>query len=381
MITITIKGLSKEAHLALKKRAATHGRSLNTEAIAVLEASVRSTPVDAGAVIARARAVPQLAEVPGDPGGNEALQERPAACDRRGQQRAGELLAAGHRRPNWPRRPRRRTACGPRRCCGARSFGNVLAGYLRRKRMTEAEANAAFLNAQKDLGAQEFTVPAEPHPPAGAGARSARPYDCEYVALAQDLGVPLVTTNQQILREFPKTAVSLATICEDEMNKKLNITVMLGGPSAEREVSLRTGAAVARALRSLGHEVHELDPRTSDWILPAGTDVVFLALHGTYGEDGTVQTQLDRLGVPYTGCDAEASRVAFDKVLTKQRCLEAGVPTARFVAVTFTASAAFRKNFSPPLVVKPVAPGFQRGPAICRASRRLAGGAGGGPEI
>jgi plasmid stability protein len=57
MITITIKGLSKEAHQALKKRAATHGRSLNTEAIAVLESSIRSTPVDATALIARARAV------------------------------------------------------------------------------------------------------------------------------------------------------------------------------------------------------------------------------------------------------------------------------------------------------------------------------------
>ena len=76
------------------------------------------------------------------------------------------------------------------------------------------------------------------------------------------------------------------------MSGRLNITVMLGGPSAEREVSLRTGAAAAAALRSLGHEVHELDPKTPDWILPAKTDVVFLALHGTYGEDGTVQKQM-----------------------------------------------------------------------------------------
>jgi D-alanine-D-alanine ligase len=103
---------------------------------------------------------------------------------------------------------------------------------------------------------------------------------------------------------------------------------MLGGPSAEREVSLRTGAAVVRALRAVGHEVSELDPKTPDWVLPKPTDVVFLALHGTYGEDGTVQEQLDKLGVPYTGCSSEASRIAFDKVLTKQRCVEANVPTA-----------------------------------------------------
>src|SRR4051812_40964259 len=115
------------------------------------------------------------------------------------------------------------------------------------------------------------------------------------------------------------------------MAHSLKIVVMLGGPSAEREVSLRSGAAVAQALRSRGHLVTELDPRTPDWSLPAGTEVVFLALHGTYGEDGTVQRRLEELAVPYTGCDAEASRVAFDKNLTKLRCVAAGVPTARFL--------------------------------------------------
>jgi D-alanine-D-alanine ligase len=144
------------------------------------------------------------------------------------------------------------------------------------------------------------------------------------------------------------------------MSRKLNITVMLGGPSAEREVSLRSGAAVAKALRSLGHEVSELDPHTPEWTLPPKTQVVFLALHGTYGEDGTVQSQLDRLGVPYTGCDAAASRIAFDKVLTKQSCLERGVPTARFVAISSPA-AAFPEKLSLPLVVKPVRQGSSVG--------------------
>src|SRR5688572_1219792 len=112
------------------------------------------------------------------------------------------------------------------------------------------------------------------------------------------------------------------------MPDRLHVTVMLGGPSAEREVSLKSGAAVARALRAAGYEVSELDPRTPAWKLPAGTNVVFLALHGTYGEDGAIQRQLEDLGVPYTGCGPEASRIAFDKVLTKERCIEAGVPTA-----------------------------------------------------
>src|SRR5208283_694087 len=117
------------------------------------------------------------------------------------------------------------------------------------------------------------------------------------------------------------------------MFEKLNIVVMLGGPSAEREVSLRSGAAVAQALRSLGHEVSEIDPKHGNFILPKETDAVFLALHGTYGEDGTVQRQLERLGVIYTGCDAEASRIAFDKTLTKKLCIKAGVPTAKFLVV------------------------------------------------
>ncbi len=77
------------------------------------------------------------------------------------------------------------------------------------------------------------------------------------------------------------------------MSRKLKITVMLGGPSAEREVSLRSGAAVAKALRSRGHEVLEVDPKDGRFVLPPETDAVFLALHGTYGEDGTVQRQLD----------------------------------------------------------------------------------------
>ncbi len=138
----------------------------------------------------------------------------------------------------------------------------------------------------------------------------------------------------------------------NKVNQKLNIAVMLGGPSAEREVSLRTGTAVTKALRSLGHEVSEVDPQNGTFVLPPKTDVVFLALHGTYGEDGTVQKQLDKLGVIYTGCDAEASRIAFDKVLTKEACIKTGVPTAKFLTVS-SPQIPFPKNFAPPLVAKP----------------------------
>ena len=144
------------------------------------------------------------------------------------------------------------------------------------------------------------------------------------------------------------------------MSDRLHITVMLGGPSAEREVSLQSGAAVVKALRSLGHAVDELDPRTDSWTLPAGTEVVFLALHGTYGEDGTVQRHLEALGLPYTGCDSEASRMAFDKVITKNRCVQAGVPTARFEVFT-SSDARWPAGWQPPVVLKPVRQGSSVG--------------------
>lgn len=144
------------------------------------------------------------------------------------------------------------------------------------------------------------------------------------------------------------------------MRRKLHITVMLGGPSAEREVSLRSGAAVSQALRSLGHRVEELDPAAGGWKLPPGTDVVFLVLHGTYGEDGTVQLELERLGVPYTGCGPEASRVGFDKQLTKEACAASGVPTARSLLLE-NPGASWPRGWRPPVVLKPVRQGSSVG--------------------
>ena len=145
-----------------------------------------------------------------------------------------------------------------------------------------------------------------------------------------------------------------------ESRNPIHITVMLGGPSAERDVSLRSGHAVAAALRSLGHAVFELDPSAANWVLPKETQVVFLALHGTYGEDGTVQQKLEELGVPYTGCGPESSRTAFDKVLTKRRLLKTGVPTARFEVVT-SRSAPWPPGWQPPVVLKPVRQGSSVG--------------------
>lgn len=144
------------------------------------------------------------------------------------------------------------------------------------------------------------------------------------------------------------------------MGKSLHITLFLGGPSAEREVSLRTGKAVARALKALGHQVSEIDPMPGEWTLPLGTDVVFLALHGAYGEDGTIQRELESLDIPFTGCDSDSSRIAFDKVLTKERLITGNVPTAKY-AVIKNPAAPLPSAVKVPLVVKPVRQGSSVG--------------------
>jgi len=135
---------------------------------------------------------------------------------------------------------------------------------------------------------------------------------------------------------------------------------MLGGPSAEREISLRSGAAAVKALKSLGHQVSEVDPQKPGWKLPPKVDVVFLALHGTYGEDGTVQKELEALKVPFTGCDSEASRIAFDKILTKECCTKAHVPNARYQVIT-SHLAHWPRGWNPPVILKPVCQGSSVG--------------------
>lgn len=145
------------------------------------------------------------------------------------------------------------------------------------------------------------------------------------------------------------------------MNRKLQVIVLRGGPSAEREVSLRSGAAVAAALRSLGHVVVEIDPVPGNLKLPADSDVVFLALHGTYGEDGALQSELEPLGVPYTGCGIAASRIAFDKAATKERLLAAGVPTPRSMVFESEGCPWPSQDWAPPVVLKPVRQGSSVG--------------------
>ena len=109
-----------------------------------------------------------------------------------------------------------------------------------------------------------------------------------------------------------------------------SVVLLKGGPGKERDVSLNSGAAVANALRSIGAGVVEIDVTGRDIELPSTPDLVFNMIHGTFGEDGDLQSILDGLGIPYTGEDAAGSRLAFDKIASKRRFDAAGVPHAKW---------------------------------------------------
>ncbi|HEV2978356.1 MAG TPA: D-alanine--D-alanine ligase [Casimicrobiaceae bacterium] len=110
------------------------------------------------------------------------------------------------------------------------------------------------------------------------------------------------------------------------------VAVLMGGPSAEREISLLSGNAVLAALRSRGIDAHAFDPaeRSLYELVPDGFKRVFIALHGRFGEDGTVQGALEVLGIPYTGSGVMASALAMDKWRTKLVWIGSGIPTPRY---------------------------------------------------
>lgn len=127
------------------------------------------------------------------------------------------------------------------------------------------------------------------------------------------------------------------------------VAVLKGGVSAEREVSLESGAAVAAGLRDAGYDVVEIDVQSEDFLVPDGIEAVFIALHGTFGEDGGAQARLEELGIAYVGAGVEASRVAFDKLLTESVLNAAGVP----VPQSETLGAGQGHTLPLPLVIKP----------------------------
>ena len=154
-------------------------------------------------------------------------------------------------------------------------------------------------------------------------------------------------------------------IREQELPKK--IAVLMGGPGSEREVSLATGRGVSKALRSLGAEVVDVDVHDENFVLPKDVDLAFIAIHGTFGEDGELQKILGARGVPYTGDGVEASRAAFDKILSKEKFREHNVVTPKWEVI----EGGQRPTIAVPLVVKPARQGSTVGVVIVRKEREL----------
>lgn len=170
------------------------------------------------------------------------------------------------------------------------------------------------------------------------------------------------------------------------MRRSLKIVVIMGGPSAEHAISLNSGQGVVDALRRRGWDVSPLRlpsdvtvahacEQAADGLRAHRPDVVFLALHGPFGEDGTIQQVCETFGVPYTGSDARASRLGLDKVASRQRFEESGVhvpawelcemPTSEARVAALTARLPF------PVVVKPTNQGSSFGVSIATSRGQL----------
>ena len=161
-----------------------------------------------------------------------------------------------------------------------------------------------------------------------------------------------------------------------ERMKKPVVGVLMGGRSAEREVSLRTGAAILASLRRCGHRAVGIDagrdlPRV---LARRGVSVAFIALHGRGGEDGTVQGLLECLGIPYTGSGVLASALAMDKKHSKWVFRAHGLPTPEFEVVARGVRGTWPlERLETPVVVKPICEGSSVGISVVRSRRALAG--------
>lgn len=162
------------------------------------------------------------------------------------------------------------------------------------------------------------------------------------------------------------------------VNKNQVVAVVMGGPSAEREVSLNTGAAIASALREAGYtNVVELDLDPHNFaaqLAACKAEVVFNAVHGLYGEDGRLQTLLEICNMPYTGSGMVASVVCMDKVLTKRMLRDAGVPTPKCLILNSgdaDIKEQIMQTFTLPVVIKPASQGSSIGVEIVKEEAQL----------
>jgi D-alanine-D-alanine ligase len=152
------------------------------------------------------------------------------------------------------------------------------------------------------------------------------------------------------------------------------VAVLLGGKSAEREVSLKSGGMVLKALRSKGVDVHPFDPneRSLEDLVRERFDRAFIALHGRFGEDGTLQGVLEWLGVPYTGSGVLASALAMDKVRSKRIWSAEGLPTAAYAVLKRDSNLqAAARRLGLPLFVKPANEGSSVGMSKVKRAAEL----------
>ncbi|HVF72164.1 MAG TPA: D-alanine--D-alanine ligase [Chthoniobacterales bacterium] len=145
------------------------------------------------------------------------------------------------------------------------------------------------------------------------------------------------------------------------------VAVLMGGPGSERDVSMATGKGVAKALRSLGADVTEVDVRGPDFDLPADVQLAFLTIHGTFGEDGQIQRILEKRGVPYTGEGVSESEVGFDKIRSKELFREHGVATPYWQTIKLGQ----RPTIPIPFVIKPPRQGSTVGVHIIKNAREV----------
>ena len=154
------------------------------------------------------------------------------------------------------------------------------------------------------------------------------------------------------------------------MDKDKTVAVVMGGPSAEEQISLSTGHAMASALRGKGYNVKEirLVPHNfSEQVKESGADVVVIAVHGLYGEDGRLQSALEMMGIPYTGSGVLASSVSMNKLTAKRVFLGSNIPTPDYIFLHRRDRGkqdmikAITDKFSLPVVVKPVSQGSSLG--------------------
>ena len=162
--------------------------------------------------------------------------------------------------------------------------------------------------------------------------------------------------------------------------QKESVLVLMGGMSEERDVSLRSGAAVLKALKSLGYAAEgvDLQPDTIQKIIDLHPDLVFLALHGKNGEDGTIQGLLDIMGIPYTGSGVASSAICMNKVLSKKLFQYENIPTAPFtvlrrgyVSDKEELYLSLEEQFAFPMVVKAAGQGSSIGTRIVRSREDL----------